>query len=333
MHIFGPASYSVACHYHRIILPLRYLQKDYPEHRFEVGLSDPSGDYDALWVYGSQPLSNTPEIASLKRKGVKIVYCLDDTYWSWPQWRHDVPSKEAVGMVDLLCELADHIVASTPALAEAINKPHKTTVGPNLLECDLYRCPTHPEDDGRIRIMWSGAAAHKGDLQLVDRACSRIIERYGSRVGFQFVGAGPDDTLRDHWNGGSCNLTDWFPLNQYWSVIRQVNPHIVLAPLVNCPFNVAKSNIRILESWAINAAVVASGVGEYRAVESEVDGLYAEDEDEWFDAMSQLIDDRQLRERLATTGYQRVKADFDWQNPNSRLKWKPTVEAIERLGR
>ncbi len=331
MRIFGPASVSSACHLHRILLPFRHLQNDAPQHQWDIGLSDPSGPYDVLYCYGSQPLNNAPEIASLKFKGVKIVYTIDDSFWSWAPWRHDVPTKESRGMVELLCELADHIVVSTPFLAEEIGRPHKTTVAPNLMDVKSYGCPTPPDDD-RIRIMWSGAAAHKGDLELIDGACCRVLEKYGpEKLEFQFVGAGPDRCLRDWWGIGA-NLTDWFPLNHYAGVIRQVRPTIALAPLADCGFNRAKSGIRCLEAHCVNAALVYTPLAEYAAVnEAGVTGLPASTEDEWFAAICRLVEDKPLREKLATEAYSRVKAEWDWNSVEARQKWAGVASAIDEL--
>lgn len=329
MHLFAPCNPASACQYHRTLLPFRHLPADYPQHRWETGLTDPSGDFDVLWMYGGLSASNLPEIARLKRRGVKLVYGLDDTFWTWPAWRHDPPTKEVVGTVNLMVELADLIVASTPALATEIGKPTKTVVAPNLLEVGRYKLPTPAEEDGPLRIMWSGAASHKGDLDLIDEACCRVKQEWGERVHFYCIGAGPDRLLRDWWGDGVF-LVDWFPLSEYWFRLHQVRPHITLAPLVDCPFNRCKSSIRLLEAGAMNSAVVASPVGEYRLTDG-VDGYYATTTDEWVDRINRLLSDRLLREQTATAAYTRVVAEWNWTNPNSRLKWRPVVDALEKL--
>jgi glycosyltransferase involved in cell wall biosynthesis len=233
-------------------------------------------------------------------------------------------------MVNLMTELADHIVVSTPTLMEDVGKQWKTTIAPNLMEVGAYGCPTVSKDDGRLTISWIGAAAHKGDLQLIDRACNRIAKDYKDRVKFHFVGAGPDDTLRDNW-GSNCHLTEWFPLVHYWDVLRQIRPHIVLAPLADCRFNWCKSNIRCLEAHCLNSALIYTPLAEYGAANvPNVTGLPATTEDEWYDAMALLIEDSTLREEVATNGHRQVCDEWNWESPNARQKWGYTMDAIER---
>lgn len=328
MRIFCPATYSSCCQVHRVIYPARHLSLDTPHHDWQTALTDPTGDYEALLVYGAQPLSNFSQFGSLKRKGVKIIWTNDDSYHDWPTWRHDKPSAEVVGCVDLAAEIADLIVSSTPALAEEVGKPEKTVVCPNLLDVPAYRLSTPPADDGPIRILWSGSATHKHDLDLIDSACCRIKEKWKDRVEFYLFGAGPDRLLRDWWGKG-VTLTEWIPLRDYWWHLHQARPHLTLCPLTDCHFNRAKSNIRVLEAWAMNSACVASAVGEYKVVRHGEDGLVAETEQCWFSSMDALISDRSLRESLAKTGYRRVTEEWNWSSKQARQKWQPLLTRLD----
>jgi glycosyltransferase involved in cell wall biosynthesis len=262
--------------------------------------------------------------------GRKIVFGLDDDVWNWPEWRKDSCPTENRATAEILIEVADHIIASTPTLAQVMGRPEKTTVAPNLVEVDAYRLPQPPQDTDRIRILWSGAASHRADLDLIDGACCRIKEKYGEAVEFVCVGAGPDNLLRRHWNRGA-KLIPWQDLSFYWDTLNHFKPHISLAPLVDCEFNRSKSNIRVIEAWAMNSAVIASPVGEYRVVESGVDGLYADSEDEWFGQLCRLIEDHSLRNRLATEGHRRCVQDWNWSSATAREKWADSIAAIEKL--
>jgi glycosyltransferase involved in cell wall biosynthesis len=325
------ASYNSACHHHRCILPFRYLSQDAPQHEWVTYQSDPSAAYDVLWLYGARAFTDWIEIANRKRKGMKLVWVVDDTLWNHPEWRHDQPSREHLASVNLACDVADLIVASTPALAEDVDRPHKTLVAPNLLEVGRYKRPSPPTDDDRIRILWSGSMTHKADLDVIDNALCRIMEKWQGKIEFHLLGAGPDKLLRDWWGGVGSGIeyTEWTHLSEYWYRIHQTQAHIELAPLHPCRFNQCKSAIRVQEAWAINAAVVASPVGEYRTVRDGVDGLVCGTEGEWFRAIDRLIADRTLREKLAQAGYQRVSEEWNWASKSSRAKWQPVVEKLD----
>lgn len=331
MRLATIASYNQATHLHRCIWPFKWLAKDRPNFEWKVSTTDQVGGFEVLWLYnGMKFISKWGDVAALKRKGVRLVLTLDDTIWSHPEWRTDQPSTESINSVNLGCELADLIVTSTPALADEVRMPHKTVIGPNLIESAKYQTPTPPTDDDRIRIMWAGGGGHWADLQLIDKACCRIKEKWGEKVEFHFLGDGPDQLLRDHWGNGIA-LTRWYELDEHWYRLHTIRPHIVLAPLAECTFNNCKSNIRILEGWSLNAAVVSSPVGEYRLVRDHKDGLIAETENEWFVAIETLIQNEQLRHSLALSGHKRVREDWDWNNPNARKKWHPVLERLDKL--
>ena len=60
-------------------------------------------------------------------------------------------------------------------------------------------------------------------------------------------------------------------------------------------------------------------------------GIQAGSEDQWFEAMDTLIQDRPLREQLAGAGWAKVKSEWDWSEPAAREKWKPLVTALDRM--
>jgi glycosyltransferase involved in cell wall biosynthesis len=286
--------------------------------------------FDTLYIYGTlRNFDSWQRIVNLKRQGVRFVYTHDDSIWHHPEWRTDQPEPWHVSSVNLACELADLIVASTTKLAEVIGKPDKTVTCPNLMEVAGYQTPTPPQDDDRIRICWAGGGGHWADLQLVDEACCRIKEKWGQKVEFHFLGYGPDKLLRDHLGDG-VHLTDWYPLIEHRYRLHTIRPHIVLAPLVPCTFNEVKSNIRVLEGWSLNAAVIASPVGEYEKVIRHCENaLYAYDENDWFQKMDYLISTRRDREALALNGWSRVNEEWNWGNPTCRKKWSPVIEWLD----
>ena len=332
MKLYAECDYQSGCFHHRVHLPFRHLSQDFQQHEWHLSHIDPDKSFDVAFLYGCLKSFNLPTFMRWRREGKKFVFGLDDLIWQFPEWRTDSCPDECVAMVDALCEISDVLVASTPALVDPMRFPEKTVVARNLLEIDAYGLPTPPADDERLRILWSGAISHKGDLQIIDPVCHEILTQYKGKVEFVFFGAGPDKTLRDWWGKGA-KLIAWQPLEMYWRTLNYFKPHIVLAPLVDCPFNAAKSSIRCIEAHAMNAALVYSPVSEYAlANEAGTTGLPATSTEEWVDCVKRLIDDRELREYVAVSGHRKAKVEYDWNSEQARkTHWHPTVKAIETL--
>lgn len=73
---------------------------------------------------------------------------------------------------------------------------------------------------------------------------------------------------------------------------------IGIAPLIDTPFNRARSNVKLKEYAAGGAAWVASAVGPYRGLGEKQGGLVI-DNDGWFDALDGLIRSPRMRKRLS----------------------------------
>lgn len=329
MLIHSAVLFDHATNYHRCILPFRYLSKDHPQHQWVLGTEDSGGEIDCCWVYGCRPFDQLVEFDRLRREGVKVIWTLDDLYFDFPQWRKKKPTEEQVAFCRLMPSVADLCIYSTPYLAQVHPQPEKAVVAPNLIEVAAYGVSEPAPADGPVRVLWAGASGHQGDLQLVDEALCRLREEFSpDQLEFHFVGALPHRLGRDYLGQG-VRLHRHIELALYPHLLRQLRPHIALAPLAECNFNKAKSAIRVLEGWSLAAAVVASPFGEYAVVEDGTDGFLCETQADWELVLSQLVRDSELRTAVAAKGRQRVAAEWDWANPDCRLRW--WGEAVERI--
>ena len=327
LSFYAKTTTTHAGYLNRLNLPFRYLQQDFPHHSLTLSKADPDREYNGYFSYALSPAKNLPYFARWKEKGT-WVWVLDDLHSDLPPWHERKTNEEELGLWAAHRELADLIVVSTPALAEGVGWPEKTLVAPYLIEPSAYRIEGPAPESGKLRVLWCGSDSHLGDLRLIDGAVDRLVKEFGDRVEFLFIGAGPERSLRDHWNRG-VRLLEWVPLDQYWNLLSAVKPHLTLAPLVDHPFNRCRSNLRVIEAWAMHSPVVASPVGEYRFLREGVDGLFAETEDQWVDRVSWLLREPELRHSLARAGRERVEREWSWNNPHCRSPWRSVVEEIE----
>ena len=86
---------------------------------------------------------------------------------------------------------------------------------------------------------------------------------------------------------------------------------LAIAPLLETPFNVSKSDIKALDYGLLGIPAVFSRVESYQSwVRDESDGLLVENTDaKWLAALSRMVADKGLRARLARQSFERVRTE------------------------
>lgn len=336
MKIFMNYYADGACPYNRILLPARFCGDELKDHGIEVTVGEgaPEG-HDVYWFHGLPNNVLLTEMAKAKRKGARFVWSMDDDWPSIPEWNPNHPTPEALAMYDVAKGLADLIVCSTPALGETF-KGLDVAVAPNLLDLEKY--PDHPyaevEGGGRnyvrdvvppIKIMWAGGVTHREDLRVVEGPLAELLSaRRGKAVGLFFGAMPPGELLRKYLHAG-CLYQPLVTFAAYHNTVVGLRPDVYLAPLAEVPFNLSKSNLRVIEGWALGAVPVATPWGEYGCVRDGWDGFLPATPAEWVECLKRLADDHRLRLQMAAEGRVRVEQEYSWQSERCRRPW---VEAF-----
>jgi L-malate glycosyltransferase len=104
-----------------------------------------------------------------------------------------------------------------------------------------------------------------------------------------------------------------------WSADREVQDlqeiDIGIYPLpMDEDWVLGKSGLKALQYMAVGVPTVATNVGSTPiVVNHERDGLLVETEDQWLEALEQLIDDSELRRRLGANGRRKVVENYSIQ--------------------
>jgi glycosyltransferase involved in cell wall biosynthesis len=178
-------------------------------------------------------------------------------------------------------------------------------------------------NDGVVRFLWAGSNTHQVDMEYMRNSVLPFIRDYKGRALFVFVGWWPTwvHEVKQSLGGnairliGGCNT-------EYWGVhLAERNPDVCWAPLEDCAFNRAKSELKVLEAWALGAAFVGSAVAPYqRAVTHGKDGLLVRTRTEWSAAFRSLMNPetrlslaRAGRESLVAKQYMMDKVALQWE--------------------
>ncbi len=221
-----------------------------------------------------------------KQLGVKIILSTDDLLVNIPEYnsfKKRTP-KDIKTRIKLACELADAVVVSTNQLADYFSQFHPcVSVVPNRLSQSIWsNLKNHRPNAKRLRIGWSGAGQHQGDLALL----KPIIDATIDDVDWVFLGDKPEKI-----NSQSIEFHPAVSLIDYPSVLSKLNLDLAVAPLINNPFNRAKSNLKLLEYGVLGIAVMASDLPCYRNSPATT---LANDADLWIKQIKRFDNNREL---------------------------------------
>ena len=195
---------------------------------------------------------------------------------------------------------------STPRLGEALGEiPAKITVIGNGLDERIWigEPETEPLRDEPLRILCMGTNTHNRDFAVIEPALTRLHETYADRVRIDIVGMTTRDSLAPGLNriGPPPSAGQSYPGFVNWLTSVRPRWHIGLAPLLDIPFNRAKSSIKTMDYAALGLAILASDVPAYRG--SLADGvagrLVANDPRAWFAALEEMLRNQDLRRSIA----------------------------------
>lgn len=256
MRLFVNRPHDNGCVYYRHTLPLRHLARnlaplgilvDY-RRRLDLGVR-----YDALVFARWIDAEYIPIVLDLKRQGRVICWDLDDDLLGLDRHEPDRRDEAALRIrgLELCLDLADVITVSTPHLAGRVGRPSKTFVLPNLI--DFADHPMEPYQFREPTILYAASPSHRADAELL-----RPLHRATRRT-HRWVWYG----IRPEWIGAADTWIPWSRVADYPRVLRMVRPSVCVAPLAVDEFNLSKSAIKVWESAAAGASVLATRYGPY----------------------------------------------------------------------
>lgn len=237
-------------------------------------------------------------------------YCFDINHYS-PAHKAYIPGSEAPEAIVEQMKALDGLIVSTPYLKKQYQEYNSNIhVVPNSIDFNIWDKlkPGKPKNK-RIRIGWCGAATHNGDLEFIKPVIFKLLEKY-KNIEFFFAAGAPPFLVKKH-KRILCH-NGWYNPYDYPQSLKSKHFDIGLAPLLDNNFNRGKSNLRWLEYSALKVPTVASSVEPFRrSIEHGVTGLLAKEPDDWFEYLSQLIEQEQYRKTVGINAYNHIKKHFN----------------------
>lgn len=285
-----------------------------------------------------------------RRRNIPVVFETDDDLFNIHKSNPSAPFWHRPAIQRILreeIELADHVIASTLPLKTTIVhevgcRGSKVTVchnhlreemwGPDITGVDVqprfrnWRTLANGTDEEYVVIGWQGSNTHDNDFRHALPALSRIVKER-SNVVVRFFGNVPL-TVRGHIPEDRFQWSRGVDFEFYPAQLAYMNFDIGIAPVTDSKFNQAKSNLKWLEYSSIGVPTVASAVYPYaQSIEQGVTGIICRTDDDWYEALTVLIDNPSERRAMG----ERAKAHV-WQHwgKTRAHAWADTFVALLR---
>jgi len=251
---------------------------------------------------------NLPLLERIFASGKPVVYEVDDLLTALPETNHLRPwAKETADILERTLPRFSAITVSTPPLADILGRYNRNIhVLPNLIDESLFHA-TPSKLEKRLVIGFCGTGSHARDLELIEPALFRIAEKYGDRVAFFFMGYANSRLLT---LPGFTFLDFERDYTEYAQALSGSGIDIALVPLEDNQFNRCKSNIKWLEYSACGIAGIYADLPPYNTSvkHGETGLLVGSDPEQWFKAISLLIERPELRSSIARNARTEVLA-------------------------
>jgi glycosyltransferase involved in cell wall biosynthesis len=252
--------------------------------------------FDAVFVYREAALLGPAFLEKMvARRGVPIIYQLDDPLFI----PYTSPSNgylsylKFFGKISEICRLAKVAIVNSTQIREYVAQYNQNIWQvPSVVDTRQYvfRPDLLEERPAEVCIGWSGSPTTIGNIRVIAGALRQLAEREKHRV---------------HLIGGTeFDLPGVAYVAQKWSAETEVadlrRMQVGMVPLPVNEWNKRKFYMKTAQYMALGIPPVATPLGSNpEVIEHGVTGFLADSEAEWLEYLSLLINDHELRLRLA----------------------------------
>lgn len=310
------------CGYHRLMLPISFMPKEYgriTDTITEEELAEKK--YDIVYI---NRIWEKDDLIELRKKyGFKLVVDVDD-YWILNADHLMFDSFNASGYASKLIyhmREADLVTCTHERLTEAIavHNPN-VLIAPNAIPYGNGQFNGERYATDNVKIFWAGGITHDQDLKILEGPLKKLNSNVQMILGGY---ADSNETERYYWGKMAGYFTDNKRLPytlfrgrevfEYYDLFKYAD--IMLIPLVKNNFNKYKSNIKILEAAGKAVPVVVSAVDPYLGFPDDVVN-YVYDRKQWIEYIERLLNDADLRNEQGANLHEYCRKHYNFNKIN-----------------
>lgn len=259
--------------YHRLMLPVYYLEKTYAYFTDVLTEEVLEEKFDILLVNRFVPGTKLEDLIEFKNKyGFKLIIDIDD-YWYLDK-SHILESVYPSQVIIEHIKIADLVTCTNEKLWNEI-RPLNSNVAilPNALPYGNDQFTDIREKTDKIKFVYTGSITHEEDLKIIQFPFKKVAsDSYlKDKVHFQLCGFNDEgEGSAAIWHRMVSNFTcglklgdvrRYLPVTEYMNFYNDADCSIV--PLRATKFNAMKSNLKLLEAACKKIPVIGSNVEPY----------------------------------------------------------------------
>lgn len=258
--------------------------------------------YDLVVIYREAILTGSTFFEKqLAKSGVPVLFDFDDAIWvkDVSEGNQSISFLKNSNKIREILPLCAHVTAGNSYLKDfALQYNENVTIIPSTVDTDKYK-ELESVNTGVVTIGWVGSHTTIKHFETLVPVLVKLKEKYKSKIEFKVIG----DPL---YHNKELKI-DGIP----WSNERENQNFNMLdigvMPLPNDEWTKGKCGMKGLLYMSVNKPAVMSPVGmNTEIIENGVNGFLANSEEEWFEVLSRLIDDKELRKSIGEAGRKTV---------------------------
>lgn len=250
-------------------------------------------DFDLVVIYREASITRRISFEKKASKlGVPMLFDFDDAIWvkdmsAGNKWLSFMKSSNKIQRILPLCS---HVTAGNEYLADFARQYNdNVSIVPSTIDCRKY-VPMERISD-KITIGWVGSHTTVKHFELVINVYRNLLKKYGDKIQFKVIG---DPTYENKELG---------IVGEPWSNEREVelfnSIDIGVMPLEEDAWTLGKCGMKGILYMSVGKPAVMSAVGmNCDIVNHGVDGYVPVGEEEWFQVLSDLIENESLRNEV-----------------------------------
>jgi glycosyltransferase involved in cell wall biosynthesis len=264
-------------------------------------------DFDIIFIQReAQFLGSSYYEKKAFESGAKVIFDFDDSIWladtspGNKKW-------EWVKKPDKFFDNVKHahvVIAGNEYLAQqARTKNENTVVIPTTIDTGIHVPKPLLRNKEFVTLGWSGSHTTIKHFELLTDVLLKIKEKYKNKVRFKVIGAGGYENKKlDVRSVAWSEATEVDELNSI---------DIGIMPLPDDKWANGKCGLKGLSYMACEVATLMSNVGVNKEIIIDGEnGFLASTNEEWFDKLCRLIENKELRERLGKKGRETVIKNY-----------------------
>jgi glycosyltransferase involved in cell wall biosynthesis len=285
--------YAAANYFKKFLLFLKAIVRRWKDVRR-------ANQFDIIFIYREAFMTGTTIFERLlKRSGAKIVFDFDDAIWNFDVSTGNKPLGwlKRPEKVNEIMALADLVLAGSSHLAEYARQFNNNVhVVPSTLDLDVYTVDAKTKkNNAPVVIGWCGSVTTIKHFERIIPVYRKLRLKYGNAITFKVYG------LPGYVNSELGIESINFSPDTEVPVISIFD--IGVMPLPDDEWTRGKCGMKGLQCMALGIPVVMQAVGANKEIICEGEnGFGANDENEWMDKLSMLIDSQELRRKLGANG-------------------------------